>query len=106
MEKRERAFWVGVVADYERGGQTHQEVANRHGVRLGTLQSWLYRLRRECESKKVRMLPVKVTSAPPTPAAPPGMMELTSACAVLRFEMGADPAYVARLVDALERARC
>ncbi len=101
MEKRDRAFWERVVADYERGRQTHLEVANRHGVKLGTLQGWLYRLRRE--AKKVRMLPVKVTV---TPSAPARVMELASGGAVLRFEVGADPAYVARLVDALERARC
>ena len=37
---------------------THREFARRRGLNLGTLRSWIYRLRRE--APEARLLPVRV----------------------------------------------
>ncbi len=43
--RRER--WISVVREFERSGMTHREFAQKHRLKLSTLQSWIYKLRRE-----------------------------------------------------------
>jgi len=98
-----RAFWEQLIAEFEASGLPHREFVQRKDVKLFTFQSWLYRLRRERESKPPRMLPVRV-SAPPV-AARPGVL-LESAGVTLRFEVGTDVAYLGELLAALGRRGC
>ena len=111
MKQRNRAFWERVVAEAERGEQPRSEVARRHGVSLGTLQGWLYRLRRERAGDvgrgapralaSVRLLPVELKGQ----GAPSLWLELrVGAELVLLFEQGTDVGYVRSIADALRSA--
>ena len=107
-ERRGRRFWARVVGEVERSGAPHGEVAARHGVRVGTLRSWFYRLRREGHAAAagpsgVRLLPVKVV--PSAPASQPIEVRVFGGD-VLAFEVGTDVAYVAALVAALRCRAC
>ncbi|MBZ4370055.1 IS66 family insertion sequence element accessory protein TnpB [Corallococcus sp. AS-1-6] len=99
----EKPEWARVAEAFEASGQTQREFALVWGVRLSTLQSWVYRYRRAAPSRKeaVRLLPVQV--APP-PAATESLLEVVAASgARVRFSVGTDVGYVARLVAALGR---
>jgi len=58
MARSSRSTWEGRVAACERSELTHREFARRHGLKVRTLRSWIYRLRRE--APKARLLPVRV----------------------------------------------
>ncbi|RUO87127.1 IS66 family insertion sequence hypothetical protein [Corallococcus sp. AB018] len=99
----EKPEWVHVAAAFEASGQTQREFAQQRGVRLSTLQSWVYRSRRAetARNEPVRLLPVQVATAP---AASESVLEVVAASgARVRFAVGTDVAYVARLVAALGR---
>ena len=107
-ERRGRRFWERAVGEVERSGAPHSEVAARHGVRVGTLRYWVYRLRREGHTvaavpSEVRLLPVEVV--PSAPASPPIEVRVFGGD-VLAFEVGTDVAYVAALVAALRCRAC
>lgn len=104
MERKPRAFWEQLIAEFEESGGQHRAFARRAGVKLGTFQHWLYRLRRERAGQPVRLLPVRVAEAS-APAGGPGV-ELAAAGVVLRFQPGVDARFVARLVVELEERRC
>ncbi|QDE82492.1 IS66 family insertion sequence element accessory protein TnpA [Myxococcus xanthus] len=99
----EEQEWFQVAEAFEASGLTQKEFSAQRGLRLSTLQSWVYRRRRQRPRKaqEVRLLPVEVsTVAPPSPV----LLEVVLASgAKLRFPSGADVDYVARLVTALGR---
>ncbi|NOK01105.1 MULTISPECIES: IS66 family insertion sequence element accessory protein TnpB [Myxococcus] len=100
VEKQE---WFRVAEAFEASGLTQKEFASQRGLRLSTLQSWVYRRRRLHGSQTVgvRLLPVEVATGP---AATESMLEVATASgARVRFEEGTDVVYVARLVAALGR---
>lgn len=68
--RRER--WISVVREFERSGMKQREFAQKHRLKLSTLQSWIYKLRREedVEAPPVRF--VEITGAE-GPAAPSGV---------------------------------
>ena len=95
--------WFRVAEAFEASGLTQQEFSQHRGLRLSTLQSWVYRRRRQLARKTepVRLLPVEVAgvSQPST-----ALLEVVLASgARLRFGSGTDVDYVARLVTALGR---
>ncbi|MCP3059788.1 IS66 family insertion sequence element accessory protein TnpB [Myxococcus sp. K38C18041901] len=100
VEKQE---WLQVAEAFEASGLTQKEFSTQRGLRLSTLQSWVYRRRRQRPQKvpAVRLLPVEVSAiSPPSPA----LLEVVLASgARLRFPVGADVDYVTRLVTALGR---
>lgn len=99
----EKPEWTRSAEAFEASGQTQREFALAQGVRLSTLQSWVYRHRRSAPSgaEAVRLLPVQVA---PTPASMESVLEVVAAGgARVRFAVGTDVAYVARLVAALGR---
>jgi hypothetical protein len=104
-----RDHWVRVVAEFEASGEPQKDFAGRHGMRLGTFQSWLYQLRRERRDRRdapkraaregVRMLPVVVAQGRDE------RIEVSVAGgAVVRFSSGVDPKYIAALVAELTAA--
>jgi hypothetical protein len=99
--RRGREFWLGVVSDLEGSGLTHEEFAARRRINVGSLRSWLYRLRSK-GSRGVRLLPVRV-EGPARQVAE--VIEIGIAGAVVRVGVGTDVAYVAELVTQL-RDRC
>ena len=98
----EKPEWSRIAEAFEASGQTQREFALARGVRLSTLQSWVYRRRRagEARAEPVRLLPVQVATAP---AASESVLEVVANGVRLRFAVGADVDYVARLVAALGR---
>jgi transposase-like protein len=104
MARRGRQFWQRAVAAAEVDGVSQAEVAARFGVRLNTLRSWIYRLRREratAPTPGVRLLPVEVIDGPARLA----LIARVGDVAV-EFAAGTDPAYVAAVLAALRAARC
>ncbi|QDE67947.1 MULTISPECIES: IS66 family insertion sequence element accessory protein TnpA [Myxococcus] len=100
VEKHE---WFRVAEAFEASGLTQKEFSAQRGVRLSTLQSWVYRRRRQQAEKgeAMRLLPVEVATTPP---ATESMLEVVVASgARLRFSLGTDVDYVAHLVAALGR---
>jgi transposase len=103
----EKPGWQRVAKEFEASGLTQREFAERRGVPLGTLQSWVYRRRRQesaAAESPVRLLPVQVSGAPVHEVAP---LEVALASGVrVRFGLGTDVEYVARLVAALGGSTC
>ncbi|RKH02932.1 IS66 family insertion sequence hypothetical protein [Corallococcus sp. CA053C] len=95
--------WAQVAEAFEASGLTQREFALARGLRLSTLQSCVYRSRRAATARgePVRLLPVQVATAPP--ATEPVLEVATASGARVRFAVGTDVAYVARLVAALGR---
>src|SRR5689334_8620109 len=102
-EVKPRSYWEELVAEYEGSGQEHKTFAAEKGVNVWTFQGWLYRLRRERSAPKsrrrVRMLPVQMAAAK-VDVVP--RLELAAAGVVLRFDGGADPGFIVKLVSELE----
>ncbi|NOJ79202.1 IS66 family insertion sequence element accessory protein TnpA [Myxococcus xanthus] len=100
VEKQE---WFQVAESFEASGLTQVEFARQRGVRLSTVQSWVYRRRRHLAAKAeaVRLLPVQVM--PPVEASTTFVEVIAEGGARLRFAVGTDVGYVARLVAALGR---
>ena len=98
----EKPQWVRVAEEYEASGLTQQAFATQRKLPLGTLQSWVYRRRRQAGApapQPVRLLPVQVVGGPVSVG---GDVEVVTASgARVRFAAGTDVAYVARLVAAL-----
>jgi transposase len=109
MTKRsEKPEWVRVAEEYEESGLTQREFAQRRGMTLSTLQSWVYRRRRQegaAVAQPVRLLPVQVTMAPVVSGSD-SLEVLTASGERVRFAAGTDVEYVARLVAALGRKTC
>jgi hypothetical protein len=98
----EKQEWFQVAEAFEASGLTQKEFSTQRGLRLSTLQSWVYRRRRQHPQKvpAVRLLPVEVSAIAPPPS--PALLEVVLASrARLRFPAGADVDYVVRLVTAL-----
>lgn len=99
--KHNRVFWQRVIAAVEAGG-SHAEVAARHGVSIGALRSWLYKLRKErstsATAPTLRLLPVTVQAGP---AEATFGLDVDAAGYRLRFAPGTDPRYVAVVLRAL-----
>ena len=66
-KQREKPEWVRVAEEYDASGLTQREFAERRGMTLSTLQSWVYRRRRQESApvvEPVRLLPVEVRAVP------------------------------------------
>ncbi|WP_163993031.1 IS66 family insertion sequence element accessory protein TnpA [Pyxidicoccus caerfyrddinensis] len=68
----EKPEWLRVAEEFEASGLTQREFAGRRGLRLSTLQSWVYRRRRKesAEAQPAVRLPQQVIRAPASGAAP------------------------------------
>lgn len=118
--RRGREFWERASAEVDAGASL-DTVARRLGVKSSTLKWWRWRLRadqRKSDSKSRRKAPAKpfrrrtkrqehflpvVVRDVPAPVADAVAVVVDGVR--LHVPIGADPAYVARLVEAL-RARC
>lgn len=108
MFSRVREPWVATVAEFERSKLTQAEFALRRGVPLSTLQSWIYKSRRERKAS-VSLVPVRViaSTAPPARGAEFGVgggdeieIELKTGMR-LRFSTSVDLDYVVALAQRL-----
>jgi len=107
MSKPDKPQWIRIAEQFEQSGLTQREFAQQHELRLSTLQSWIYRRRRQVAAlaaPPVRLLPVEVATLRAPPVA---SMELLTVGGVrVRFQVGTDVDYVAQLVGVLGRASC
>lgn len=107
--RRARAEWAELVREIEAGASADQ-VARRHGVRVGTLKWWQWQLRRgkvahSASKAKVEMVPVRVREAARPVAPADDVVEVLVRGAMVRVRVGQDPSYIAELAAALA-ARC
>jgi hypothetical protein len=107
--RRARDIWVGIVGQYEKSGLTQEAFAEERNIPVGTLRSWIYKLRREPE-KEAPLLPVRVIGSTALSARrsedEAGAIEVDVGETVrLRFPPGTSPSVIAELV-ALLRTRC
>lgn len=89
-----RAMWSKRVAAFAHSGQSRRVWCAAHGVSVGALDAWRYRLQREAASG---LVPVVVAEPTPTGAT----IELSSGSVMLRLPPGIDGAWLASLVRAL-----
>lgn len=97
--------WLRIAEQFEHSGLTQKEFAQQHELRLSTLQSWIYRRRRQAPAQPappVRLVPVEVAQA----RVPPVVEVLTVGGVRVRCQVGTDVDYVAQLVGALGQALC
>jgi hypothetical protein len=99
--------WVRIAEQFEQSGLTQKQFAQQHELRLSTLQSWIYRRRRqaaELPAPPMRLLPVEVSTARAPQVA---SVEVLAVSGVrVCFPVGTDVSYVAQLVGALGGASC
>ena len=105
MGRIARAEQLRVIEDFERSGMTQQAFAERRGIPVSTLRSWIYRARpAEGPLPAVpRLVPVHVVASPaPSGAGTGALLELAiGERIVVRFPAGTDPRYLAELVSAV-----
>jgi len=99
-ERRPRAWWSRTVGRWKTSGQTSEEFARREGLSGATLRWWSYALKRDtrAEHGASAIEPIEIAVSPTMHG---GLLEVVAGGAVVRFESGADVAYVASLVRAL-----
>lgn len=70
--RRSRAFWVELVARWQRSGESYRSFAAAQGVSVHTLQYWVYKLRDEAPGLRRTPQPafVEVEGALPLRAEP------------------------------------
>lgn len=87
-------MWSKRVAAFARSGQSRRVWCAAHGVSVGSLDAWRYRLQREAASG---LVPVVVAEPTPTGAT----IELSSGGVTVRLPPGIDAVWLASLVRAL-----
>ena len=108
--RRARDIWVQIIRQYEKSELSQEAFAEERNIPVGTLRSWIYRLRRESD-EATSILPVRVISSPALAARQPGeesapAIEVALGDSVrLRFPPSTAPSVIAELV-ALLRDRC
>lgn len=113
--RKARDIWVAIVGQFERSGLTQEAFAGERNIPVGTLRSWIYRLRRERDAgatdESTPILPVRVIAltAPlarqPADAAGPPIEVVVGATVRVRFPANTPPSVVAEMV-ALLHERC
>lgn len=93
---RRRSGWAQVVDAWERSGASQSKFASRRGMPLATLQSWIYRRRRERSSARL----VEVRVASPVVHVAAAEIALPSGLTI-RFAVGTEPSWAAALVKAI-----
>ena len=102
-----------LVEEWERGDDTMEAVAARHGIAAGTLKWWRVELRRRDRegspaAATTALVPVRVTAPLPSSAPKTATFEvvLNGGRRVVRIPPGFDPADVRALVEAVEVGPC
>ena len=109
--RRARDIWVGIIHQLEKSSLTHEEFAKQRGIPVGTLRSWIYKLRRD-DGDEIEetppLLPVRViaSTAPRAREDSDGVIEVELGAPVrLRFPPGTSPGTIVEILVGL-RSRC
>ena len=86
-KRRGRGYWSEIVDECERRkpGETHEAFAARKKINVGTLRSWMYRLRRERASGGERVQFVEIEPPAQTETSAHIEVELAGGRARIRF---------------------
>jgi hypothetical protein len=103
MPKRTREIWRNLIGQYERSGKSQEEFAAERQVPVGTLRSWIYRLKREKEEEAASILPVRVISSRSPSASRPEDESAAIEVMLVRFAGGASTELIAEVVTRLRR---
>src|SRR6266480_1415937 len=106
--RRARDIWFQIVHQFEKSGLTQEAFAEERNIPVGTLRSWIYRLRREDHegtggNEVVPILPVRViASTAPTARQPgdegaPAIEVVLGESLRLRFPPNTAPSVIAEL---------
>ena len=105
MPRRTREIWCNLVGQLERSGKTAEQFAAERQIPVGTLRSWIYRLKREKAEEATAILPVRVISS----ASPSGARDReddesgTVEVVLLRFASGTVSERIAEVINRLRR---
>jgi hypothetical protein len=103
MARRTREIWQNLVRQYERSGKRQEEFAAEREIPVGTLRSWIYRLKRESE-EAASILPVRViSSASPSAARRPEDEGAAVEVMLVRFASGTASEFIVEVVNRLRR---
>lgn len=105
MARRTREIWQNLIRQFERSGKRQDEFAAERGIPVGTLRSWIYRLKRESAEEAAAILPVRVISSASPSAARRPEDEGGAAVEVMlvRFASGAASELIVDVVTRLRR---
>lgn len=98
--RRSRTEWQRLVEELESGDESHDTFAARHGLHVGSLRSWLYRIRRSRRQTSAPKPPVSFVAVE-APRPLHGYVELVGAGVVLRVDGALGPSYIAALAREL-----
>jgi hypothetical protein len=103
MARRTREIWQNLIGQFERSGLTQEEFAAKWKIPVGTMQSWIYRFRREQQETDTAILPVRVVSSR-SPSASRGSDDSAAVeVMLLRFAGSATSDFIADVVSRLRR---
>jgi hypothetical protein len=103
MARRTREIWRNLIGQFERSGKTQEQFAAEREIRLTTLRTWIYRLRREQEEKAASILPVRVISSRSPSASQPANESAAVEVMLVRFPGGTAGEFIADVVTRLRR---
>ena len=126
MARRTRQQWKQIVREHDRSGLSTAQFAQGRGLNASTLQVWRWKLGRDRAGKRaakrrtsaktaatVRLLPVRVSGGPSTPAPSVGSSVARASITIgtggevrVDVTLDVDPRDVARLVAALRGVTC
>jgi len=105
-----RDIWLQIIQQFETSGLTQEQYAEKRGIPVGTLRSWIYKVRRQRHEEDTPLLPVRVVASTAPLARQggdeAGIIEVAVGSDVrLRFPLHAPASTIAQVVSLL-RARC
>ena len=103
MAKRTREIWRNIITQFEQSGKKQEEFAAERRIPVGTLRSWIYRLKREKEEEATAILPVRVISSRSPSASRSEEDGAAVEVMLVRFASGTASELVAEVVSRLRR---
>jgi hypothetical protein len=103
MARRTREIWQNLIGQFERSGLTQEEFAAKWRIPVGTMQSWIYRFRRERQENDTAILPVRVVSSRSPSASQRSDDGAAVEVLLLRFAGSATSDFIADVVTRLRR---
>lgn len=103
MPRRTREIWRNLIGQFERSGKKAEEFAAEREIPVGTLRSWIYRLKREQEENAAEILPVRVISSSSPTASQREDGGAVVEVMLVRFASDATSDFVADVVARLKR---
>lgn len=103
MPRRTREIWGNLIGQFERSGKRQGEFAAERAIPVGTLRSWIYRLKREKEEQASPILPVRMISSGSPWASRPERGDAAVEVVLVHFAAGASSEFIAEVVTRLRR---